>query len=193
MIRALIRNTVHGWPLLVLTLSLLNGWTATAQVQNRPVIGPEHRKLEAWAGKWKYSGTLKDSPLGPGGDFTGSDRAEWILDGQYLLGKGKDKGVYGGKPMTYEAVTVVWYDPTARNYRQRYFDNDGFQGDSTMTVSGNTWTSHGSSIDRNGRKYLTRATSTFSSNGKSRTTMSEISFDEGKTWAVLWELTAKKR
>lgn len=165
---------------------------AQAQIQDRPKAGPEQKKLEVWVGEWKYEGTLKDTPLGPGGKFAGRESIRWILDGLFLEAKGKDKGVYGGKEMTYEGVVIRWFDPAAKTYRDQSFDNDGVVGAGLGTFSGMVWTTTGTGTDSKGKKYMTRGSTTFSSDGKSRSSKSEISFDDGKTWILGWELTAKK-
>lgn len=163
-----------------------------AQIQNRPKPGPEHKKLEVWAGGWAYEGSLKETPLGPGGKFSGRETNRWILDGLFLEAKAKDTGVYGGKEITYEGLVIHWYDSATKTYREQAFDNDGFVSAGVETVSGNTWTGTGTATDSKGNKTLTRNSTTFSPDGKTRTSKSEISFDDGKTWTIYWELTATK-
>src|SRR5262245_7092038 len=92
---------------------------AHAQIQDRPKPGPEHKKLEVWAGEWAYEGSLKETPMGPGGKFAGRETIRWILDGLFMESKAKDKGVYGGKEMTYEGLVIRWYDPVTKSYKDQ--------------------------------------------------------------------------
>lgn len=164
-----------------------------AQIADRPKAGPEQQKLAVWLGEWDYEGTIMDSRLGPGGKFKGTEQVRWTMDGLFQESRSKDKGVYGGKPMTYEGLLVRWYNAVSKTFLSRSFDNDGVIGEGVDTVSGNTWTSTGSGVTSKGEKTLSRGTTVFSADGKSRTGKFEISFDDGKTWAPLWELTAKRR
>jgi hypothetical protein len=176
----------------LLGLFLVSGSLAQAQIADRPKASPEQQKLAMFAGEWSYEGTFKDTVLGPGGKFAGKDTVRFTLDGLFLESRGRDKGVYGGKEITYEGLTIRWYDAAAKVYRFQSFDNDGFVGSGTFTVAGSTWTNSGTSTSAKGQKVKNRGTSTFSADGKSQTSKSEISFDDGKTWSLLWELTAKK-
>ena len=164
--------------------------------RKRPNLGPAEggpRTQDAQSGReWAYEGTLRETKLGPGGKFAGQDASRWILDGLFMESRDKDKGVYGGKEMTYEGVTIHWYDAATKTYKTRSFDNDGVVSEGSETVNGKTWTSTGTGVGSKGQKLMNRNTTTFAADGRSYTAKSEISFDEGKTWTIYWELTAKK-
>lgn len=188
----LLRLTRHLIPAL-LVFTLVGTSKLQAQTAERPQRGPEHQKLQAWVGEWKYEGTLQETPLGPGGKFAGRDKEQWVMNGLFLESRAKDTGVYNGKKMTYEGLVVRWHDPNSQTFRSRSFDTDGIVGEGEDSVSGNTWTSKGWNIDSKGKKNLSRETSVLSADGKTRKAKMEISLDDGKTWMLLWELTAKKR
>lgn len=190
---ALFRHRSPGATVVALLgLFLVSGSLAQAQIADRPKAAPEQQKLAIFAGEWSYEGTFKDTVLGPGGKFTGKETARLAMDGLFLESRGRDKGVYGGKEITYEGLSVRWYDAAAKVYRFQSFDNDGFVGSGTFSVAGSTWTNTGSSTSAKGEKMKNRGTSVFSADGKTYTTKSEISFDDGKTWVLLWESTSKK-
>lgn len=167
--------------------------TIWAQTQDRPKLDPEHQRLEIWVGEWTYEGVLKDTPLGPGGKFAGRETIRWIIDGLFLEATAKDKGVYGSKEIAYEGVVIRWYDPLSKGYRQQVFDSDGFAGTGVATFDGTIWIATTTSMDRKGKTTRSRTTATFSSDGKSHSSKSEVSLDDGKTWMAYWELTATKQ
>lgn len=177
--------------LIATALCLLTS-SVQAQIQDRPKAGPEQEKLKAWIGEWTYEGTLKETPLGPGGKFAGKSTGRMILDGLFLETRGEDKGVYGGKEMVYQSVAIWWFDPGTKAYRDRHFDNDGLVGSSMTMVNGNTWTSSGTSTDSKGKNLRNRTTATFSADNNSVAIQAEISLDDGTTWMPLYELTMKK-
>jgi Protein of unknown function (DUF1579) len=166
-------------------LFLLSSGFVQAQIQDRPKVGPEQKQLGVFVGEWKYEGSVKDTPLGPGGKFAGKQTARMILDGLFLESRAEDKGVYGGKEIVYKGVFIQWYDPMTKTYHDHGFDNDGFVASGVTTVSGNTWTSTGTRTDSKGKSNKVRNTSTFSSDGNTCTQKTELSVDDGKTWMPL--------
>jgi hypothetical protein len=178
--------------ILVSSLLLLTAGWAQAQIQDRPNAGPEQKKMEVRAGEWKYEGVVSDTLFGPGGKFAGKQTNRMILDGLFMESRNEDKGVYGGKEIVYKAVGMQWYDSTTKTYHSQGFDNDGMVGRSVTTVNGNTWTDTGTMTDSKGKTYKTRASSTYSPDGKTIVTKCELSTDDGKTWIAWWESTAKK-
>ncbi len=173
------------------TLALLTVGTARAQIADRPAPGPELKKLEIHVGDWKYEGTLQDTPLGPGGKFTGKSSTKWVLDGLFQESHAEDKGVYGGKPMTYKSVWYRGYDATSKTYIDHSFNNDGFTTVSTVTVNGDSWTTTSTGTDSKGKTFKTRETTTFAADGRSSTSKSEYLAENG-TWKPFYELTSKK-
>ena len=173
-------------------LCLLSSNFVQAQIQDRPKAGADQKKLEIHVGEWKYEGTLKDTPLGPGGKFAGKSTSRMILDGLFLESRNEDKGFYGGKEMVYKGVSIQWFDSATKGYTSQSFDNDGIVTRSATVVNGNSWASTGNGIDSKGKAYRYRDTTTFSADGKTSSTKSELSVDDGKTWMPYWESTATK-
>jgi len=174
------------------SLFLLASSSALAQIQDRPKPGPELKQLEVWVGEWKYEGTLRDTPLGPGGKFAGKMTTRLILDGLFLESRGQDKGIYGGKELVYKSLMIQWYDPVKRIYVDGGYDNDGTVGRGETTVNGSTWTKTGTVVDAKGKTNRFKAVSSVAADGKTITTKSELSVDDGKTWIPYWESTNMK-
>ena len=167
---------------------------AQAQIADRPKVAPEQHQLAMFVGEWSYEGTAKDTVLGPGGHYAGKETVRFTMDGLFLESRGHDKGVLGGKEVTWEGLSMRWYDAAAKQYKSQGFDNEGLVSSGTLTVAGTTWTFKGgsSSIGAKGLKLLNRVTTNFSTDGKTQTSKGEFSLDHGKTWSVIWEGTGKK-
>src|SRR5271156_5711813 len=56
---------------------LFTAWlalAAAAVAQEMPKPGPEHKKLDMFAGSWTLAGNMKSSPMGPGGDMSENEK-----------------------------------------------------------------------------------------------------------------------
>jgi uncharacterized protein DUF1579 len=85
---------------------------AQGQKPAKPTPGPEQKRIAYFAGQWNFTGEAKDSPLGPGGKFTGSETCEWFAGGFQLVCRTKVTGPKG--PGT--GMSVVGYDPARKAY-----------------------------------------------------------------------------
>jgi Protein of unknown function (DUF1579) len=102
-----------------------------------PKPGPEHKKLEYYAGNWKMDGDVKPGPMGPGGKFSGTQKGEMMNGGFFLVmhsdmtlpGFGSGKG-----------LAVMGYNPEEKKYTYNAFNTWGENEAATGTVDGNTWT-----------------------------------------------------
>jgi hypothetical protein len=185
----------HSVILTLIALSsifLFSAGIVQAQIQDRPKAGPEMKALEVFVGEWQYEGSVKDTPLGPGGSFSGKQTVKLILDGLFLEQRGEDKGVYGGKELVYQGVVVRWYDPVTKTYLDHGFDNDGFVGSGVMTKDGNTWIGNYTLKDKQGKNIKGKQISTFSSDGNTYAIKGQLSVDDGKTWTPYYEQNMKK-
>jgi hypothetical protein len=178
----------------ILAYFLVSLSLAQAQIADRPKVAPEQHQLAMFVGEWSYEGTVKDSVTGPGGHYVGKETVRFTMDGLFLESHGRDKGVYGGKEIVWEGMGLRWYDTAVKQYKSQSFNNDGFVDSGTLTVAGRTWRYMGGSrsIGAKGQQFLNRNTTTFATDGKTQTTKGETSYDNGKTWSVIWEGTGKK-
>jgi hypothetical protein len=147
------------------------------QAREAPKPGPEHQKLGIWVGDWQYEGQAQDSPIGPGGKFSGKGTCRWILDGFFTEWRAEEKGNLGDLV----GIELAWYDAAAKNYPYQGYLSNGDVYSDVQTVSGNVWNDMRTLI-HNGRQYKCKQVFTFAADGMSYTWRSEISTD-GKTWA----------
>lgn len=90
-------------------------WTAVAAQtagQAKATPGPEHKRIAYFAGQWNYEGEAKDSPLGPGGKFSGTETCEWFAGGFQLVCRSKGTGPKGAGT----GMSVMSYDPARKAY-----------------------------------------------------------------------------
>ena len=163
------------------------GGVAQAQIQDRPKVGPELQKLEVFVGDWEYHGVVRDTPLGPGGTFSGVATNRWILDGQFLESRVQDKGIYGSKEIVYKGITIRRYDATTKKYITQTFDNDGMATTELWTQEDGVWRTTGKMTDSKGKTYQTRSTAAIAADGKSMKFKAELLAEDGKTWLPYWE------
>jgi hypothetical protein len=78
-------------------------------------------KLNPLVGKWQSSGTVLSSDSTPEMKISGTDSYEWVCDGTFLLHR---VYVTMGEEKT-EVIEMIGYDPEAKNYPMRSFDNHG--------------------------------------------------------------------
>jgi hypothetical protein len=171
------RLVLFALPLLFVTVS-------TAVSAQAPKPGPEVKKLEAFAGTWRYEGDAKAGPLGPAAKFSGTQTGTMIMNGFGLEIQGQeDKGQFGA--VQWREIDV--YDAASKSYPALGVQNDGMTWSASGAVSGNTWKYPGALIVK-GTSYKYRGEGTFSADGKTYTSKGEISADGGKTW-VPWNQT----
>src|SRR5713226_4938959 len=71
-----IGTTLAAW--LVLSAAAL------AQM-DMPKPGPEHKKLDMFAGTWTLDGDMKHGAMGQGGKVTENENCEWMEGGFFLV------------------------------------------------------------------------------------------------------------
>lgn len=164
--------------LAVLALSGLTVSVAASGVQTGPPApGPEVKKMAASVGTWKYEGTSEKTPLGPAAKVSGTQTAQWIMDGYVLQWTGQETGAFGG---------IKWgevdaYDAAAKAYTFLGYQNDGSTWSGTFTIAANTWKANSTMVVK-GTKYWFRSETVFAADGKSATWTQDLSTDGGKTW-----------
>ena len=68
---------------------------AGAVLAQAPQPGPETRKLDVFAGKWKGESELKPGPWGPGGKMASDQECTWFQGGFQLVCRESSDGAMG--------------------------------------------------------------------------------------------------
>jgi len=108
---------------------------AMAQME-APKPGPEHKKLDMFAGSWALDGDMKPGPMGPGGKMTEDEKCEWMEGGFFIVCKSDFKSTMGNGT----GLSMMGYSSDDKAYTYREFSSYGEFTDSKGTVDGDTWT-----------------------------------------------------
>jgi hypothetical protein len=108
---------------------------ALAQME-MPKPGPEHKKLDVFAGSWTLEGDMKPTAMGPGGKMTESEKCEWMEGGFFLVCHTDFKTTMGNG----SGISVLGYSGEEKGYTYREFNSWGEFEDSKGSVEGDTWT-----------------------------------------------------
>jgi hypothetical protein len=98
--------------------------------------GPEHKKLDMFAGAWTLEGDMKPSAMGPGGKTTENEKCEWMEGGFFLVCHTDFKTTMGNG----SGISFMGYSPDDKAYTYREFNSWGEFTDSKGSVDGDTWT-----------------------------------------------------
>jgi hypothetical protein len=167
--------------LVVSALSLIGAFAvASAQAPKPPVAGPEHKRLAYFAGTWNFSGTAKDSPMGPGGPITFKEVCE-LMDGGFALVCRSD----GKSPMgPVKSASIMSYDADKKTYTFTAAESNSPVFTALGQVDGPAWTWR-TETNMGGSKMYTRVT-VREGGPKAYDFRMELSMD-GKTFAPLVE------
>ena len=109
---------------------------AAALAQEPPKPGPDHKKLDVFAGAWILDGEIKPGSMGPGGKITEYERCEWMEGGFFLLCHTDFKSSMGNG----SGMSVMGYSNDDKAYTYREFNSWGEFTDSKGSQDGDTWT-----------------------------------------------------
>jgi len=175
--RAVARPGLPARRTLAAVAALLAGTAALAQQPAAPSPGPEVKKLEAFAGKWKGEAEMKAGPWGPGGKIASESACAWYDGGWQLVCRENGSGFMGN----FKSEYVLGWSPEEKVYKYAGHDSMGQMSWATGSVSGNTWTWK-STDKRNGKTIHSRYTVTLDT-PKSQSFRYETS-DDGQSWTV---------
>ncbi len=153
---------------------------AAQQPSEAPKPGPETRKLDVFAGKWKGEAEMKPGPWGPGGKMTSESDCSWFDGAFQLVCRESGAGAMGKM----KSESILGWSSEEKIYKYMGFDSTGMMGSATGTVSGNTWTWTGS--DKMGGKMVHSRYTVVLASPTSQTFKWETSMD-GKTWTTAAE------
>jgi len=120
---------------MILTACLFISTSALAQME-MPKPGPEHKKLDMFAGSWTLDGDMKPSPMGPGGKMTETEKCAWMEGGFYVVCHSDFKSSMGDGT----GISVMGYSGDDKAYTYREFNSWGEFDDSKGSLDGDTWT-----------------------------------------------------
>ena len=165
---------------------LAAGLALADQNAGAPKPGPETKKLEVFAGKWKGESELKPGPWGPGGKMTMDQECTWFQGGFVLVCRENSDGTMG--KMKGEAA--LGWSAEEKVYKYQGFDSMGMMGAATGAVSGNTWSWNGE--DKMGGKLIRSRYTVVVTSPTSQTFKWETS-EDGKTWTTSAEGKSTKQ
>jgi hypothetical protein len=156
-------------------------------LEQAPVRGPEHQRLEVFVGVWSFDGESKAIPaLG----MTDAGRVSYrhvnqLANGGFFL-ETRRTGTTPRGPLT--ELFVYSFNPASKTYRQDCYDSRGRVRAFIGTVDGLRWSFIGTNISADGQVTKERYTLTYSADLSSASVHSEHSKDE-----VVWyeRLTGK--
>jgi hypothetical protein len=163
----------------------LSAGASSAQTPQMLPPGPEHKALARWVGTWTMEGTMKPSPMGPGGQVTSTEHCRMFEGGLHLVCDSEGTGPFG--PMKGHAI-LTW-DRAAGQYRYFAINNLADAELAAGTRSGDTWT-WTSTTEVDGQPVHSRFVVTETSSGTDSMKW-EISMD-GKSWQPIMEGTSRK-
>jgi len=162
------------------------GAALASQHTEAPKPGPEVKKLEPFAGKWKGEADMKPGPWGPGGKMTSEDDCTWFDGGFQLVCRSTGKGPMG----SIKGEAVLGWNPEEKVYKYMGFDSTGMMGTASGTVTGNTWNWTGQ--DKMGGKLIHSKYTVVLTSPTSQTFKWETS-EDGKTWSTAAEGKSTKK
>lgn len=143
-----------------------------------PSVGPEHKLLGAFVGKWTSAGRTAAGASGPSQAMTHQHIYAWLPGGFHLfhrwdglIGQHENKG-----------IEIIGYDAPSRSYQFHFFDSDGWVRIYEATVRGRVWMLQGT---------RERCRIEFAEDGRTMTTHWDRSPD-GVTWQPLCDVTSSR-
>ena len=162
--------------IVLLALGLLGAVRVPAESPTARSPGPEVKRLEVWAGKWRLEETVHPTPFGKSGKASYRSVMRMTHGGWVLESRGSGSGPDG--LLTWTELTV--HDPSTGGYRNHYFDSMGVATSSATTFDGRglkgSW-----SMTLEGRTYQCRFTATLGADGKTYEYQWSYS-EDGQSW-----------
>ena len=155
---------------------------ASAQM---PTAGPEHKRMAYFVGTWNFTGTAKDSPMGPGGPVTNKETCELMDGGFAVVCRSEGKSPMGPT----KAVSIMTYDAEKKAYTYTAAESNMPVITATGHVKGSTWTWTVESMM--GTQRMTMRVTVTEASPTSYDFAMEVSMD-GKSFARLMEAKATK-
>jgi Protein of unknown function (DUF1579) len=111
-------------------------FTAWAQPPAPAKPGPEHKKLDYFAGRWSIDGDMKAGPWGPAGKMTATETCAWFEGGFTLTCSSTGVGPTGKT----SGLSLMGYSGEGKHYTFYGIDSTGWSGAAKGRLEGDTWT-----------------------------------------------------
>lgn len=119
----------------ILALCLLLAPLALAQAPP-PKPGPEHKKLDYFAGDWLLEARMKVGPQDGNGVVLITEHNQWMPGGFFLLTHSEGKMPMG----VVTGIAIMGYDAEQKAYTFHEFNSAGEADSALGALSGDTWT-----------------------------------------------------
>lgn len=150
-----------------------------------PKPGPEHKKLDMFAGSWTLNGDMKASSMGPGGKMTENESCEWMEGDFFLICHSSYQSSMGNGT----GLSILGYSNDDKTYTYREFNSWGEFDDSKGANDGDTWT--WTSNEKMGDKTMKSKFTMKIASPTSYTFTFEMS-DDGAKWTTIMDGKATK-
>lgn len=120
---------------LIATALALCSMLITPVVAQMPTAGPEHKRLNYFAGTWNFTGQAMSSPMGPGGPISFKETCELMDGGFALVCRSEGKGPMGPT----KAVALMGYDAAKKAYTYTAAESNMPMVHATGTTQGPAW------------------------------------------------------
>ncbi|MFY9558389.1 MAG: DUF1579 family protein [Blastocatellia bacterium] len=166
--------------------------SSTAQIRNTQAPdqpskpGPEHKRLDVFAGEWNMAGQQYESSFGTAAKISAVESYEWLPGGFFLVHR--LEGRLDDQEMA--CIEIIGHDASSRSYPVHTFYNDGKANEWEARERDGVWTLTGDwpAADK---LWRVRCTTVFGESGNTRTSKWERS-SNGSKWETFWEVKATK-
>ncbi len=143
-------------------------------------------KLGIWAGRWTYHARTYETPYSHAYAYDGTADCNWSPNHGFMVCDFLNHNPAPGAPVN--DLAIFSYDPGAKALTRVGVFKESKPFPQQVTVDGNTWTTS-AEIPYKGKTVMYRDVYVFQSTDR-RTTTTQISSDNGKTWTTVTEFTA---
>ena len=147
-------------------------------IEAKPTLGPEHKRLDVFVGRWTAEGTTGLGATDPSENMTQQHTYEWLPGGFHILHRWA--GHTGSRRM--DGVEIIGYDAATDTYEVHFFDSDGWVRIYQARARDRVWTFTGT---------RERCLIMFADDGNTMTTHWDRSPD-GATWVPLCDTKATR-
>ena len=145
-------------------------------------------KLGVWGGRWTYHAQSYETPYSHASAYDGTADCNWSPNHGFMVCDFLNRNPEPGTPAN--DLAIFSYDPGTKTFTRVGVFKESKPFVQQVSVDGDTWTTS-SEIPFKGKTVIYRNVYVFSAAGK-RTTTTEISADDGKTWTTVTRFTAEQ-